>query len=90
MSDIRKDLVYAALNRSIHLLDTSIHYNIHKHYEFKKQTLLTDETLTKDEKTEAIKIISQTYDRDKLIDNEGTKRICENCDQKCLAITSVL
>src|SRR5947199_78626 len=61
--------------------------NIHKQYEFRKQTLLTDETLTKDEKTEAIKIISKTYDRSKLVNNEGTKRICENCNQECLATT---
>src|SRR5436853_6107964 len=87
MSTIREDSVAAALNRSIHLMDTSIHDNIHKHYEFRKQTLLTDETITKDEKTEAVKIISQTYNRQKLIYNEGTKRICENCNQECLATT---
>src|SRR5581483_11734385 len=87
MSDIRKDLVYAALNRSVHLTDASIHDNTHKQYEFRKQTLVTDETLTKDEKTDAIKITSQSYDRQKLIYNEGTKRICENCNQECLATT---
>src|SRR5437016_1642169 len=87
MSTIREDSVDAALNRSIHLIDTSIHDNIHKHYEFRKKTLLTDETLTKNEKTEAINMISQTYDRSKLIYNEGTKRICENCNQECLATT---
>ena len=87
MSTIRKDLVNTALSRSLHLLDTNIHDNFHKHYEFRKQTLLSDENLTKDEKTEAIKLIGQTYDRQKLIYNEGTKRICENCNQECLATT---
>src|SRR5690242_19412789 len=87
MSTIRKELVYATIQRSVHLIDTSIHNNIHKHYEFQKQTLLSDENLTKDEKTEAIKLLSQTYDRSKLIYNEGTKRICENCNQECLATT---
>src|SRR5437870_13311800 len=87
MSATRKEVVKAALNRSFALLDTNIHNDIHKQYEFRKQTLLTDETLTKDEKTEAIKRIGKTYDRDKLIKNKGTKRICENCNQECLATT---
>src|SRR5437764_1181259 len=50
MSAIRKDVVRAALNRSFALLDTNIHKGIHKHFEFKKQTLLADKSLTKDEK----------------------------------------
>ncbi|EXX58607.1 polo kinase CDC5 [Rhizophagus irregularis DAOM 197198w] len=59
--------------------------NIHKHFEFKKQTLLADKSLTEDEKTEAIKSITETYDRGKIHYNSGTKRICENCNQECLA-----
>ena len=87
MSTIREDLVYAAITRSHHLTDTNIHNDIHKVYEFQKQTLLSDESLTKDEKTEAIKLLSGDYDRNKLAENEGTKRICENCNQECLATT---
>src|SRR3954471_23769849 len=48
-----------------------------------KQFLLI--SLTKDEKTEAIKILNQTHDRNKVLTNSGTKRICENCSQECLA-----
>ena len=75
MSTLRYDLVHAAINKAFTSMDTNIHNDIHKQYEFQKQTVLSDESLTKDEKTEAIKIISQSYDRRKLIDNEGTKRI---------------
>jgi hypothetical protein len=77
--------VYAALNRSIALIDYDIHNDIHKQYEFRKQTILTDESLTENEKSGAIKIITITYYEAKIIYNEGEKRICENCNQECLA-----
>ncbi|PKY46882.1 kinase-like protein [Rhizophagus irregularis] len=83
MSTISK--VQAALNRSKALIDYNICNNIHKRYEFRKQTLLVDSSLTGDEKTEAIKIISENYDREKISRNKGTKRICENCNQECFA-----
>src|SRR3954452_8810988 len=85
MSTIRTDLVTAALNRSLALIDIKIHDDFHKQHEFKQKTILIDESLTKDEKTEAIKILNQTYDHGKVLFNEGTKRICENCSQECLA-----
>ncbi|PKC55746.1 hypothetical protein RhiirA1_475089 [Rhizophagus irregularis] len=53
---------------------------MHKQYEFSKQTILNDESLTENEKSEAIRIITKTYDLNKLIFNEGTKRICENSE----------
>src|ERR1043166_7341732 len=85
MSTIRKELIHATINRAFNLIDTSIHYNIHKQHEFQKQTVLADKSLTSDEKTEAIEFLTRDYDRDKVLDNEGTKRICENCNQECLA-----
>src|SRR5437762_332004 len=85
MTAIREELVYAANNRAYNLIDYDIHNDIHKRYEFKKQTLLSDDTLTKDEKAAAVRLITITYDRDKIIYNKGTKRICENCNQECLA-----
>ena len=85
MSATRKEVVKAALNRSFALLDTNIHNDIHKQFEFRKQTLLTDKSLTKDEKTEAIRILNEAYDYNKVLHNEGTKRICENCQLECLA-----
>src|SRR2546423_12191126 len=85
MSTIRRELIYAANNRAYNLIDYNIHNNIHKQYEFKKQTVLADKSLTKDEKTYAIRLLTKGYDRNKVRRNEGTKRICENCNQECLA-----
>ena len=56
--------------------------NFHKQHEFKKQTVLADESLTKDEKIEAIKILNQNYDRDKILNNEETKRFCFKSSKK--------
>ena len=77
--------VNAAIRRAYALTDYNIHDDIHKRYEFKQQTILADESLTKDEKSEAIKIFNKVYDKSKLVFNKGTKRVCENCNQKCLA-----
>ncbi|GBB86664.1 hypothetical protein RclHR1_13030004 [Rhizophagus clarus] len=85
MSAIREELAQASINRSIALIDYNVHNDIHKQYEFMKQTVLADNSLTKDEKTFAIKWMTRDYDRDKILHNSGTKRICENCKQECLA-----
>src|SRR6266516_4340701 len=85
MSAIREELVYAATNRAFMLLDTKIHNDIHKQFEFRQQTVLADETLTEDEKTYAVRFLTRNYDRNKVNYNSGIKRICENCDQECLA-----
>src|SRR6266498_1856106 len=79
MSTVRYELIFAAFNKSIVLLDYNIHNNIHKKHEFRKKAILADKSLTKDEKTEAIRMLNITYDRDKLIYNEGTKIFCEHC-----------
>ncbi|POG71819.1 kinase-like domain-containing protein [Rhizophagus irregularis DAOM 181602=DAOM 197198] len=50
-----------------------------------QQTILADNSLTEEEKTEAIRLNNKSYDRDKIIYNDGPRRICENCNQKCLA-----
>ena len=85
MSAIREELVHAALNRSASLIDYKIHDNFHKKHEFRQKTILADESLTKDEKTYAIKYLNKTYDLNKITFNEGEKRICENCSKECLA-----
>src|SRR3954452_12156559 len=85
MSVIREELVYAALNRSFALIDYKIHNDFHKRHEFRQKTILADESLTKDEKTEAIRDLNKLYDSNKVLVNEGEKRICENCNQECLA-----
>ncbi|POG75270.1 kinase-like domain-containing protein [Rhizophagus irregularis DAOM 181602=DAOM 197198] len=85
MSVIREDLIYTTLNKAYALTDYNIHNDMYKKTEFRKKTILADESLTKDEKSEAIRILTATYDKYKIIYNSGTRRVCENCNQKCLA-----
>src|SRR3954452_23843541 len=85
MAAIRKKVVHAAIHRAYALLDSNIQNNLDKQHEFKKQSILADESLTKDEKSEAIKWLNKDYDYHKIINNEGAKRICENCQDECLA-----
>ncbi|GES80142.1 kinase-like domain-containing protein [Rhizophagus clarus] len=85
MTTIRRDLVSATVNRVCFSTDFNIHTDTHKRYKFRKQTILADKLLTNDEKAEAIKYLDETYDRNKVLNNSGTKRICENCNKECLA-----
>ncbi|EXX74247.1 Cdc15p [Rhizophagus irregularis DAOM 197198w] len=85
MSTLRYELVNATYHRAIFLTDTSIYNDIHKQFEFQKQTVLADKILTNDEKIYGIRKLTKTYDRNKVILNSGTRRICENCNQECLA-----
>src|SRR5436189_65415 len=85
MAAIRMELVVSAINRAYALTDFNIQNNLENQHEFRKQTILADESLTKAEKSEATKLLNKGYDCEKLLSNEGTKRICENCDQECLA-----
>ena len=77
--------VNAALKRAMALIDLNICNNIHKQFEFVRQTLLADNSLTENEKYEAIIIYTKSYDSYKIMCNEGTKRTCDNCNQECLA-----
>ncbi|POG71801.1 kinase-like domain-containing protein [Rhizophagus irregularis DAOM 181602=DAOM 197198] len=85
MSNIRMNLIEAALTRAHLLIDYNICVGFHKQYEFCEQKILDDDSLTEEEKTEAIRLNNKGYDRDKITYNLGTRRICENCNQKCLA-----
>jgi hypothetical protein len=85
MSYGENKLINNAIRRSFALMDYNIQYDRHKQFEFRKQIILNDKSLTENEKTEAIKILTMTYDKDNLTFNGGIKRICENCNRKCLA-----
>ncbi len=85
MGVIRNKLVRAVINKAYLLIDHNIHNNIDKQYEFRKQIVLDDQSLTNDEKLEAIKILTIDYDYNKVFFNQGTKRLCENCHKTCLA-----
>src|SRR5581483_10847058 len=82
---IRIEFMHAAINRANALIDYGVQNNVDKRREFKKQTVLADESLTNDEKSEAIKILNKEFDYNNLLYNKGTKRICENCQDECLA-----
>ena len=87
MAAIRRKLVWAACNRAFALTDSNIHNDLEKQHEFRKQTVLADESLTKDEKSDAIKFLNEDLDITNVRNNEGIKRICENCQNECLAIS---
>src|SRR4051812_9612539 len=83
MSTIRNDYIYAAHHRANSLVDYND--NLDNQHEFKKQIILADKSLTKNEKSNVIKILNQDYDYNKILYNIGKRRICENCQKECLA-----
>ncbi|GBC07456.1 hypothetical protein RclHR1_07490001 [Rhizophagus clarus] len=85
MDNIRGELVADAYNRSYALIDFNIQDTPEKQFEFMRQNILADKSLSDDEKLEAIRHINLTSDSYNVINNEGAKRICENCQEECLA-----
>jgi hypothetical protein len=85
MSAIRRSLVCQTIQRIDSLIDYNIIRGFHNQYEFIRQKILADNSLTEDEKAEAIRINNKSYDRDKVSFNSGVRRVCENCNQECLA-----
>ncbi|PKY57023.1 hypothetical protein RhiirA4_477777, partial [Rhizophagus irregularis] len=85
MASIREVIVFAAYNRAYGLTDYDTQDTLDKRFEFRKQTVLADKSLTKDEKSYAVKILNKDFDCFKILNNEGIKRICENCHDECLA-----
>ncbi|RGB40015.1 kinase-like domain-containing protein [Rhizophagus diaphanus] len=83
MSTLRYELIHAANNRTLSLIDTNIFNDIHKQFEFQKRTVLADKRLTNNEKTYAIRLLTKSYDRNKIMHNDGTKRNCENSTLYC-------
>ncbi|POG63886.1 kinase-like domain-containing protein [Rhizophagus irregularis DAOM 181602=DAOM 197198] len=71
--------------RLINQINNISYKPIHYVNEFIEQAILAHNSLTEEEKTKAIILNSKDYDRDKICFNSGTRRICENCDQECLA-----
>ncbi|GBC11239.1 kinase-like domain-containing protein [Rhizophagus irregularis DAOM 181602=DAOM 197198] len=84
MTDI-SELIASVYNRVYALVDHNIYNTLEKRYEFKKQIILADKFLTKNEKSVLICLLNIKFDNDKVLFNRGTKRICENCNQECLA-----
>ncbi|GBB90973.1 hypothetical protein RclHR1_18040002 [Rhizophagus clarus] len=86
MALIRKEIVNAAINKAISLIDYNIQNDLIKQFKFIRRTVLSDIYLSRDEKTEAIKIINILYNRNKIMNNDGNTRICEICNHECLAV----
>uniref|UniRef100_U9UEJ2 Protein kinase domain-containing protein n=2 Tax=Rhizophagus irregularis (strain DAOM 181602 / DAOM 197198 / MUCL 43194) TaxID=747089 RepID=U9UEJ2_RHIID len=78
-------MALAACARAYKLTDLNIHNTIDKQNQFLQKTILADKSLTKKEKLAAINLIKVDYDYYKILLNEGTRRICENCSDECLA-----
>jgi hypothetical protein len=85
MDSNREDLIHDAINRAYTLTDYDIQDTLDKHFEFRRKTIRADKSLTKDEKSYAIKLLNEDFDHYKIVYNKGTKRICENCHDECLA-----
>ncbi|EXX67578.1 hypothetical protein RirG_113070 [Rhizophagus irregularis DAOM 197198w] len=85
MSTIRKELVWAAIQKAYVLTDYNIHDDIDKRHKFRKRAILADKSLTKNEKLEGIKKLNKDYDSSKIRYNEGKRRFCEVCKENCLA-----
>ncbi|CAB4430728.1 unnamed protein product [Rhizophagus irregularis] len=85
MTSIRVDIVFAAYHRAFALTDYNTQNTLDKRFEIRQQTILADKSLTKDEKSYVVKLLNKSFDKTKVLYNEGTKRICENCHDECLA-----
>jgi hypothetical protein len=82
MSNINRESVNAAYDKAYALIQNE---NMHERFDSIKKFVLADETLTEDEKLEVIKRFDGDYDYFKVVKNDGTKRVCENCQESCLA-----
>jgi len=85
MALTRVGLINAAIGKAIVLTDYIS--DIDKRFELRQQMILEDESLKKEEKSQAIRILCNNHEFNKVFLNEGTKRLCENCQLECLAIT---
>ncbi|GBB88171.1 hypothetical protein RclHR1_01470019 [Rhizophagus clarus] len=83
MAKIRQETINIILNKAYTL---TYHKNdLDKTYEARKEIIFDDITLTKEEKSEAIRLLNKYYDYNKIHFDSGKKRICDNCERKCLA-----
>ncbi|GBB89197.1 hypothetical protein RclHR1_01590002 [Rhizophagus clarus] len=76
---------FDAMLKADALMDWDTYNDSTKRYEFRKQRILNDESLTEENKTIVMKIFNILYDHDKILHNKGIKRSCENCQENCLA-----
>ncbi|RIA88668.1 kinase-like domain-containing protein [Glomus cerebriforme] len=82
MSNIRRAMVNAAYDKAYALINND---DMHIRFKDIKEFIRNDESLTQDEKVECIRRFDGDYDYFKVVQNDGTKRLCENCQERCLA-----
>ncbi|RIA88671.1 kinase-like domain-containing protein, partial [Glomus cerebriforme] len=82
MSNIRKEMVNAAYDKAYALINND---DMHIRFKDIKEFIHNDESLTQDEKLACIKRFDGDYDYFKVIENDGPRRLCENCQERCLA-----
>jgi hypothetical protein len=82
MANIRRDVVIDEYNRVFALINND---DMHVRFKTIKEFVLNDELLTEEEKAEVIKRFDGDYDYFKVVKNDGIRRVCENCQEKCLA-----
>src|SRR5688572_20935405 len=56
--------------------------DIDKRYKLRQKAITADKSLTEDEKSEVLRMLTDKHDDNKSYYNEGENRICENCQQK--------
>src|ERR1044072_7678918 len=76
--------IFNALMKADALMDPNLD-ELAKQEEFKRQFVLADESLTKEEKSVAIRILSRNYCYLKVLLNQGKQSVCEDCKQARLA-----
>jgi hypothetical protein len=91
MSTIRYETIFEAVQKlktidfNEEFDESDIRNDMDKRFEFQKQMIHDDESLTEEEKTEAIKMISISHDYHKVVFERGEKRICEYCQKEWFA-----
>ncbi|CAB4423881.1 unnamed protein product [Rhizophagus irregularis] len=83
MSKIRRETINNILNKAYTL--TCNKNDLDKTYESRKKIIFDETSLTKEEKSEAIRLLNKYYDYNKIHHDNIKKRICNNCERKCLA-----
>jgi hypothetical protein len=83
MSKIRRETINIILNKAYTL--TYNKNDLDKTYESRKKIIFDETSLTKEEKSEAIRLLNKYYDYNKIHHDNIKKRICNNCERKCLA-----
>ncbi|GES90140.1 kinase-like domain-containing protein [Rhizophagus clarus] len=81
----RDELIFTAYRRAYALIEYNNNDDVDKYFELMQQIIFTDKSLTKKEKLEVSKILNKDCDYYKILSNKGKRRICENCQEDCLA-----